>query len=326
MRKMGLGTFSAVPFLLKAYTASEHTQGYRSSSARRAGQAVLIGILNFTMLNLNKDCPLRFSFWTSIGLALAYASLKDTLHFARSSDCTFNRQMFSNKTAWFSESCHTLAQRTWVEKGGKLEDISLAQFIFSDNWECHDTNSLLTSEAYLNQHLAVFSSQYVADAAKHGSGNVILGDYFLVPDKIRECLEHRVTYESALNGNGEKYDGSQVHLARDATLPSQPFLRPGDRGHRARYDQSQKKVFRPPSSQQGPCGAERAQHPASDSSTSPPNSKKRREAPSSSHLGTSSVEYRVPDEGVPHVKDLPKCIKPLKIIRPEVDNVEVLYY
>ncbi|GFO20442.1 telomere repeats-binding bouquet formation protein 2 [Plakobranchus ocellatus] len=96
--------------------------------------------------------------------------------------------MFSSKTAWFSQSCASEAKDLWVQHGGQLEDATLAQFIFSDDWGNDDTKGFLTSPEYLKQHLAVFKSQYVLDAVRPGVQSVTLGKYFLVPNSILKCL------------------------------------------------------------------------------------------------------------------------------------------
>ncbi|KAK7115772.1 serine/arginine repetitive matrix protein 5-like [Littorina saxatilis] len=93
--------------------------------------------------------------------------------------------MFKDLSAWFSSSVDGQTKILWKDNGGREADFDTAEFIFSSDSTCPDTESVFSSHAYESEHLAVFHSRYVYDSVRAGDrSTVVLGKYFLPPQDI----------------------------------------------------------------------------------------------------------------------------------------------
>ncbi|CAG5133192.1 unnamed protein product [Candidula unifasciata] len=234
--------------------------------------------------------------------------------------------IFENKTAWFSESCPDNVKKLWVDNGGKLEDVTLSQYVFSDDWQHEDTNILYNSEAYLKQHLAIFSSQYIPDALHQGIDNVSLGKYFLIPGPIKDCINFRSLQTSLVAQNNNVAGVSPKHAQQIPSSSNQQINKQRKDG-----DSSSSSTV---SSSAGMSSAVTVQIPqqavSSDTIkvvTSHTTARKVANAETNSH---SLYKNRCSDisqinlESIPHVQSLPKVISCLQTIHPGRDGVKVV--
>ncbi|OWF46937.1 telomere repeats-binding bouquet formation protein 2-like isoform X2 [Mizuhopecten yessoensis] len=100
------------------------------------------------------------------------------------------------QTAWFSSSVSKRKVKLWMKHGGLIEEIDHAQFIFSEDEEAADTKQIFSSEAYLDEHLAVFHAMYVTDCVKQKNGSKIpLGDYFLPPKDVQQLIRKQKRFK-----------------------------------------------------------------------------------------------------------------------------------
>uniref|UniRef100_A0A0B6Y8G8 BRCT domain-containing protein n=1 Tax=Arion vulgaris TaxID=1028688 RepID=A0A0B6Y8G8_9EUPU len=222
--------------------------------------------------------------------------------------------MFENKTAWFSASCHNNARQLWVENGGKLtEDVSLAQFVFSDNWEHDDTKGLGNSDAYLKQLLAIFSSQYVIDAVHNGFDKVHLGTYFLVPPAIKDSISLRTINKTV------RHEGNIVNPPSKNSMPEPSSMMKECHSSSSCSSISEKSqlLIDPGKHSQKTVSTNqlKAQKEASTTSLTT----------STQHINTFLGTERIDLDSIPHIKDLPKVISCLRTLHPGKDGVEVKY-
>ncbi|ESP00546.1 hypothetical protein LOTGIDRAFT_149761 [Lottia gigantea] len=104
--------------------------------------------------------------------------------------------MFDGVTAWFSSSVDDNTVTDWKSEKGEVKDLDEAQFIFSNESEARDTKSLYKSNAYLNEHLAIFHSQYIVDCLQNGdTRNIVLGRYFLPPLPLQHFMKKQMKFD-----------------------------------------------------------------------------------------------------------------------------------
>ncbi|XP_060556026.1 uncharacterized protein LOC132716722 [Ruditapes philippinarum] len=122
--------------------------------------------------------------------------------------------MFKGQSAWFSTSVGKNVKRLWVDNGGRVSDLGDAQFIFSQNTHSPDTLSVFDSEAYVEEHLAVFHPNYIKECVKRGgTDQVILGKYFFPPGDVQAIARNQLQYQWDLDGN--KSDGGTTNSSDD---------------------------------------------------------------------------------------------------------------
>ncbi|XP_069138392.1 telomere repeats-binding bouquet formation protein 2-like isoform X1 [Argopecten irradians] len=118
-------------------------------------------------------------------------------------------QLFQGQTAWFSSSVSSRNIKLWKEHGGLIVGIEHAQFVFSEDEEAEDTKQIFSSEAYIDEHLAVFHAKYVSDAVKQSDGTKIpLGDYFLPPKDIQQFIKKQMKFKWDKESESNKDDDS----------------------------------------------------------------------------------------------------------------------
>ncbi|XP_033749422.1 telomere repeats-binding bouquet formation protein 2-like isoform X2 [Pecten maximus] len=113
--------------------------------------------------------------------------------------------LFQGQTAWFSASVLKRRIKLWKKHGGLIAGIDHAQFVFSEDEEAADTKQIFCSEAYIDEHLAVFHAMYVSDSAKQKNGTKLpLGDYFLPPKEVQQLIKKQKKFKwEDVNDSGE---------------------------------------------------------------------------------------------------------------------------
>ncbi|XP_045216489.2 uncharacterized protein LOC123566446 [Mercenaria mercenaria] len=110
--------------------------------------------------------------------------------------------MFEGLSAWFSSSVSRKVKKIWVKNGGRVTSVEDAQYIFSQDTESPDTQSIFESEAYLEEHLAVFHPNYIKECVKRGHiEQVTLGKYFFPPEDVQAIAREQLQYQWDLDGN-----------------------------------------------------------------------------------------------------------------------------
>ncbi|XP_022105193.1 uncharacterized protein LOC110987078 [Acanthaster planci] len=97
--------------------------------------------------------------------------------------------VFNNLTAWFARSVSARRRTLWVKHGGKVVSIPDAQFIFSQDVEDWDTESLFKTEDYLIGCLTVFHAGFIDACLKNNSAHkTTIGKYLLLPKDAPKVL------------------------------------------------------------------------------------------------------------------------------------------
>ncbi|XP_059163277.1 uncharacterized protein LOC131946492 isoform X2 [Physella acuta] len=186
--------------------------------------------------------------------------------------------------------------------GGKFADVDFAQFLFSDDWNHEDTNYLYNSEAYLNQHLAIFKSQYVGDAVQSDGVNCPLGKYFLVPPEILECISERKSK------SGSEHESQSSSNSTDQIQPKKPHLDPII------------KLSAPLGSPSQECSA------STSYESDPPKTLKQKHVIQSPAKIKGTDRFSLHDlESIPHIKNLPKVSGELLYVNLNSDDVDVVF-
>lgn len=76
------------------------------------------------------------------------------------------KKLFQGCSAWFSSSVAEKKIKLWKVYGGTLDTVNFAQYIFSEDIDAKDTVSIFESEAYMDEHMAVFNADYIIDCVK----------------------------------------------------------------------------------------------------------------------------------------------------------------
>ncbi|KAH3837265.1 hypothetical protein DPMN_110648, partial [Dreissena polymorpha] len=100
------------------------------------------------------------------------------------------------------------------DNGGLLASVEDAEFLFSQDTETRDTESLFLSEAYLEEHLAIFHPNYICECVKKGNTkDVVLGQYFFPPKDVQNLARKQLQFKWDLDGNTS--DGTEADLQAD---------------------------------------------------------------------------------------------------------------
>ncbi|XP_062326928.1 telomere repeats-binding bouquet formation protein 2 [Osmerus eperlanus] len=95
--------------------------------------------------------------------------------------------MFKNRTAWFSNSVRTGIPQFWLCEGGTLACQKTADYLFSADATCPDTQRIFASEAYIKDKVTVFHSLYLSACEKcHSVKSVCIGHYVLPPAPVQD--------------------------------------------------------------------------------------------------------------------------------------------
>ncbi|XP_072037556.1 telomere repeats-binding bouquet formation protein 2-like [Amphiura filiformis] len=98
-------------------------------------------------------------------------------------------RLFQNLTAWFSGSVAARRKKLWLKHGGKEDDVTNAQFIFSEDVNYHDTVRLFDSEDYLIGCLTVFHAGFIDACINQNSAHKIPASrYLLMPPELAAGL------------------------------------------------------------------------------------------------------------------------------------------
>nr|XP_046202130.1 telomere repeats-binding bouquet formation protein 2 isoform X2 [Oncorhynchus gorbuscha] len=98
--------------------------------------------------------------------------------------------MFTNRTAWFSNSVRRGSRWFWVSEGGGITSWETADYLFSEDATCPDTERIFESVDYAENRLTVFHSFYLAACEKcHSVKSVCIGHYVLPPVSVQEVVK-----------------------------------------------------------------------------------------------------------------------------------------
>lgn len=126
--------------------------------------------------------------------------------------------MFQGLSAWFSSSVNKKKRKLWVSNGGTEAPLDSAQYIFSQDPSVKDTERIFESNAYLDEHVAVFHPNYICECVKQNNMKaVVLGKYFFPPKDIQEIARQQVNYE--WDKEGHISDNDSVHSESDEGTP-----------------------------------------------------------------------------------------------------------
>lgn len=104
------------------------------------------------------------------------------------------KKLFQGCSAWFSSSVAEKKIKLWKVYGGTLDTVNFAQYIFSEDIDAKDTVSIFESEAYMDEHMAVFNADYIIDCVKKKNrASVPVGKYHLVPRGIEEDVRNAIS-------------------------------------------------------------------------------------------------------------------------------------
>ncbi|XP_027023426.1 telomere repeats-binding bouquet formation protein 2 isoform X2 [Tachysurus fulvidraco] len=101
--------------------------------------------------------------------------------------------MFKNKTAWFSDSVKTDIRRIWASQGGVITDWKSADYLFSEDASCPDTNRIHMSVEYVTDRATVFHSAYLSTCQmRQSTKSVPLGHYLLPPVPVQREVKAQI--------------------------------------------------------------------------------------------------------------------------------------
>uniref|UniRef100_UPI003AABC8CD telomere repeats-binding bouquet formation protein 2 n=1 Tax=Centroberyx gerrardi TaxID=166262 RepID=UPI003AABC8CD len=101
--------------------------------------------------------------------------------------------MFHNRTAWFSNSVRQACHDFWTSEGGTVASWRTADYLFSEDAACPDTQRIFESKDYLWNKVTVFHSLYLSACEKRQSvKSLSIGHYVLPPacvqDEVRSVV------------------------------------------------------------------------------------------------------------------------------------------
>lgn len=95
--------------------------------------------------------------------------------------------MFHNKIAWFSSSVPQECQSFWLREGGTITSWTTADYLFSQDASCPDTQRIYLSRDYLFNKVTVFHSFFLCACEKRQSvKSVCIGHYVLPPESVQQ--------------------------------------------------------------------------------------------------------------------------------------------
>ncbi|XP_038855189.1 telomere repeats-binding bouquet formation protein 2 [Salvelinus namaycush] len=135
--------------------------------------------------------------------------------------------MFTNRTAWFSNSVRRGSRWFWVSEGGGITSWETADYLFSEDATCPDTERIFESVDYAENRLTVFHSFYLAACEKcHSVKSVCIGHYVLPPVSVQEddrlALGNRQKEEDYSGGCCDHTDINSCHEVPFLDTPDTP--------------------------------------------------------------------------------------------------------
>ncbi|XP_078315000.1 uncharacterized protein LOC111128552 isoform X1 [Crassostrea virginica] len=121
-------------------------------------------------------------------------------------------EMFRGETAWFSSSVSPRLRTMWKRNGGQMSPLDSAMFVISQDFNAPDTVQIFTSEAYLNEHLAVIHPKYISDSIASGTKTTLMS-YKLPPEEVYQATKDRHVYKWDSNSE-EENDPKQINKKR----------------------------------------------------------------------------------------------------------------
>uniref|UniRef100_UPI0037E88B49 telomere repeats-binding bouquet formation protein 2 n=1 Tax=Semicossyphus pulcher TaxID=241346 RepID=UPI0037E88B49 len=101
--------------------------------------------------------------------------------------------MFRNKSAWFSSSVPQKRQNIWTLEGGTTAGWKKADYLFSEDATCPDTQRIFESKDYLWNKVVVFHSLFLSVCEKRQSvKSVCIGHYVLPPASVQDEVRNVV--------------------------------------------------------------------------------------------------------------------------------------
>ncbi|XP_047437157.1 telomere repeats-binding bouquet formation protein 2 isoform X2 [Mugil cephalus] len=95
--------------------------------------------------------------------------------------------MFLNKTAWFSSSVPQAYHNFWKTQGGTIAGWRSADYLFSADATCPDTQRIFESKDYICNKVTLFHSLFLSTCEKRQSvKSVVIGHYVLPPVSVQD--------------------------------------------------------------------------------------------------------------------------------------------
>ncbi|XP_067141382.1 telomere repeats-binding bouquet formation protein 2-like [Centruroides vittatus] len=89
--------------------------------------------------------------------------------------------LFDGKTAWFSKSTQPNRINKWTSYGGKITDVYSADFLFSENANCDDTDWIYELYNYKDEELTVFHPAYIDACISENNMLKVNLCYYILP-------------------------------------------------------------------------------------------------------------------------------------------------
>ncbi|XP_075877804.1 telomere repeats-binding bouquet formation protein 2 [Nelusetta ayraudi] len=108
--------------------------------------------------------------------------------------------MFRKKSAWFSNSVPETYRQLWAIEGGSSASWRTADYLFSEDADCPDTQRIFESRDYHWNKVVVFHSMFLLACEKRQSvKSVCIGHYVLPPASVQHEVRNivgRLIWES----------------------------------------------------------------------------------------------------------------------------------
>ncbi|XP_006020330.1 telomere repeats-binding bouquet formation protein 2 [Alligator sinensis] len=101
--------------------------------------------------------------------------------------------MFRSCSAWFSQSVSRELCDFWVAEGGVITNHHDADYLFSSDASCPDTQRIHESHDYIEGKATVFHSCYLSsNASSEMKQTVLLGHFILPPACLQEEIKRKI--------------------------------------------------------------------------------------------------------------------------------------
>ncbi|KYO21486.1 telomere repeats-binding bouquet formation protein 2 isoform X2 [Alligator mississippiensis] len=101
--------------------------------------------------------------------------------------------MFRSCSAWFSQSVGRELCDFWVAEGGVITNHHDADYLFSSDASCPDTQRIHESRDYIEGKATVFHSCYLSsNASSEMKQTVLLGHFILPPACLQEEIKRKI--------------------------------------------------------------------------------------------------------------------------------------
>ncbi|XP_048887318.1 telomere repeats-binding bouquet formation protein 2 [Brienomyrus brachyistius] len=97
--------------------------------------------------------------------------------------------MFRKKKAWFSKSVSEDLRRLWVSGGGLIASWTSAEYLFSADASCPDTQRVFESADYVDDRVAVFHSSCLSACEQRQNMESLTAGHYVLPPA---CVQKEV--------------------------------------------------------------------------------------------------------------------------------------